>query len=70
MNPNRDFHFVDFKESFIHIHPTNIRLALAHINSPMISAMVKPCKYKISVLGQFVIWVRERMNIPANGVGN
>ena len=70
MNPNRGFHFVDFKESFIHIHPTNIRLALAPINSPMISALVKPCKYKISVLGQFVIWVRERMSIPANGVGN
>lgn len=41
MKPNRDFHFVDFKESFIHIHLTNIHLSLAHINSPVLGAVGK-----------------------------
>lgn len=66
----KHFHLVDFKESFIHIHPTNIHLVLAHINRPMLGAVVKPCKCKNRCPQAVCILVKGKMSIPANGMGN
>lgn len=70
LKPNRGFHFVDFKKSFTHIHPTNIHLVVTHRNRLILDAMKKPCDYKICILRQLVFWLWGKMSMPVNGMGN